>query len=475
SGQSGDDKYALDTHYGSIMGVAIGEAFGQGGLGLSGVGYGGGGSGYGIGLGRMGTIGHGMGAGSGYADAGGGAPVRQSFPETMLWRPEGVTDAAGSATLEVAMADSVTTWRLSAEAIAADRPPGPASTPNRAFQDFFVDLDLPPMVTQHDELSVPVAVYNYLKTPQRVTLGLEDARWFTRAGAAEQTIDLGPSQVGVRYFRIRVGGVGRHKLLVRAQGWAGARDAIEKPIEIFPAGVERALSFQDRLGAGSVTQSLDIPADAIAAASAAQLKIYPALASHVIEGLDSMLRMPGGCFEQTSSTTYPNALILDYLRRTGKATPAVEKKARDYLAMGYQKLLSFEVRGGGFSWFGDAPANKVLTAYGLQEFSDMARVFPIDRRVIQRTQAFLIGQQRPDGSFAPDTRFINEGAVSRFTSDVVRVTAYVALALRRTGADGPAVERAAGYVKKALAAHESDDPYTLALAAELAAGERAGG
>src|SRR5262249_56377637 len=89
SGQSGDDKYALDTHYGSIMGVAIGEAFGQGGLGLSGVGYGGGGSGYGIGLGRMGTIGHGMGAGSGYADAGGGAPVRQSFPETMLWRARG--------------------------------------------------------------------------------------------------------------------------------------------------------------------------------------------------------------------------------------------------------------------------------------------------------------------------------------------------------------------------------------------------
>src|SRR5262249_61092511 len=108
---------------------------------------------------------------------GGGGRARQWSPETTRWRPEVVTAAAGSATPGVAMADSVTPWRLSAEAIAADGRLGQASTPIRVFQDFFVDLDLPPMVTQHDELSVPVAVYNYLKTPQRVTLGLEDARW----------------------------------------------------------------------------------------------------------------------------------------------------------------------------------------------------------------------------------------------------------------------------------------------------------
>src|SRR6185436_10662920 len=44
---------------------AIGDAFGAGGLGLSGVGEGGGGRGEGIGLGNVGTLGHGANTGPG--------------------------------------------------------------------------------------------------------------------------------------------------------------------------------------------------------------------------------------------------------------------------------------------------------------------------------------------------------------------------------------------------------------------------
>lgn len=50
---------------GNMWGDSIGDAFGAGGLGLSGIGEGGGGRGEGIGLGNIGTIGHGAGTGSG--------------------------------------------------------------------------------------------------------------------------------------------------------------------------------------------------------------------------------------------------------------------------------------------------------------------------------------------------------------------------------------------------------------------------
>ena len=59
---------------GHMWGDAIGDAFGAGGLGLSGVGEGGGGRGEGIGLGAVGTLGHGAGS------AVGGAAPRE--PET---------------------------------------------------------------------------------------------------------------------------------------------------------------------------------------------------------------------------------------------------------------------------------------------------------------------------------------------------------------------------------------------------------
>src|SRR6185295_10981537 len=50
---------------GNMWGNEIGDAFGAGGLGLSGIGEGGGGRGEGIGLGSIGTIGHGSGLGNG--------------------------------------------------------------------------------------------------------------------------------------------------------------------------------------------------------------------------------------------------------------------------------------------------------------------------------------------------------------------------------------------------------------------------
>ncbi|MEW5958346.1 MAG: hypothetical protein AB1801_11510, partial [Chloroflexota bacterium] len=85
-------------------------------------------------------------------------------------------------------------------------------------------------------------------------------------------------------------------------------------------------------------------------------------------------------------------LVLDYLQTTGQANPEVQLTAEKYVATGYQRLLTFEVPGGGFSLFGQPPAEVFLTAYGLLEFSDMAKVYPVDREVIDRTARWLLAQ-----------------------------------------------------------------------------------
>ncbi len=62
-----DDSLGNDpiSARGNMWGDSIGDAFGAGGLGLSGIGEGGGGRGEGIGLGSIGTLGHGAGTGTG--------------------------------------------------------------------------------------------------------------------------------------------------------------------------------------------------------------------------------------------------------------------------------------------------------------------------------------------------------------------------------------------------------------------------
>lgn len=68
---------------GGLVGDQVGEAFGYGGLGLSGVGRGGGGTGTGtIGLGSVGVIGHGSGTGVGYGSGKGRLGGKKPTPKT---------------------------------------------------------------------------------------------------------------------------------------------------------------------------------------------------------------------------------------------------------------------------------------------------------------------------------------------------------------------------------------------------------
>src|SRR5437660_12318478 len=97
--------------------------------------------------------------------------------------------------------------------------------------------------------------------------------------------------------------------------------------------------------------------------------------------------------EQTSSAAYPNILVVDYVKKARVASPELLLKSEQYLSAGYQRLLTFERPGGGFDWWGSGPPLVWLSAYGLQEFNDMARVYPIDRGVIDRTQAWPMQQR----------------------------------------------------------------------------------
>src|SRR5438477_3597260 len=230
--------------------------------------------------------------------------------------------------------------------------------------------------------------------------------------------------------------------------------------------LEQNLVFNGRVES-TVEHALNFPAESIPEASKIFVRLYPGPLSQVIEGMDSLLRMPYGCFEQTSSSTYPNVLALDYMKRMKKLTPEVHAKAEGFIANGYQRLLTFEVPGGGFSWFGQAPANKILTSYGLMEFADMSKVHDVDPRLIQRTQQWLAAQQQGDGSWQPDTSFINEGATNRYNSDTLRITAYIAWALENTGYQGPAIEKARQFVEKGMTTKA--DAYTLAVVANFAA------
>ena len=69
----------------------------------------------------------------------------------------------------------------------------------------------------------------------------------------------------------------------------------------------------------------------------------------------------------------------------------------DNTATGYDGTLHFTSTDGQAT----LPANRTLTAYGLMEFTDMARVHDVDPAIVARTRKWLLDQRQSDGTWQP--------------------------------------------------------------------------
>src|SRR5262245_54694716 len=171
--------------------------------------------------------------------------------------------------------------------------------------------------------------------------------------------------------------------------------------------------------------------------------------------------------EQTSSAAYPNILVVDYVKKARVASPALLMKAEQFLSVGYQKLLTFERPGGGFDWWGSGPPLVWLSAYGLQEFADMARVYPVDRGVIERTQQFLLKKRDKDGTWSAIGATHGE-TIERMGNPKLLLTSYVAWSLLESGLPKDQVKPSIDYVRNNLK-DAGENAYVLALAANALA------
>jgi hypothetical protein len=235
--------------------------------------------------------------GGGQPPPAGAAPamrIREYFPETLLWQPALITDDKGVCTMPVQFADSITTWRLTASASARTGLLGGVSAPLRVFQDFFVDLDLPVSLTQNDEVAFPVAVHNYMKTPQTVRIDLQKEAWFELLDSEgpSRTLSIQPNEVTSIKFRIKATKIGYQPLTVKAFG-SKMSDAVKRAVEVVPDGSRVEQVFADRLSS-KVKQQIIIPENCVPYASKLLVKVYPGVMSQVLEGAEGMIRLPGG-------------------------------------------------------------------------------------------------------------------------------------------------------------------------------------
>ena len=380
---------------------------------------------------------------------------RNDFRDTIFWAPSVQTDAKGRATVRFAASDAVTRFRVTTEGVGGGAI-GRDETTVASKLPFSMHVKLPVAVSEGDRIDIPLSFTSELDRGVSVAVQPSFGPGLSGdTGAID--VSLAARARDSRWFSLDVTGQsGAAEVAFDAHG-GGQADAFTRTLTIEPRGFPGRWEAGEDLE-GDKTWTVDL-GKAVEGTVTASVRLYPSPVSTMTEGMEGLLREPGGCFEQTSSSNYPNIMVLQYLEENDGLDPAIAARASSMLDRGYQLLTSYETSEDGYEWFGGAPAHEALSAYGLVEFVDMARVHgAVAPEMIERTRDYLMSRRDGKGGYQRNDRALDSfGAASPAVTD-----AYITWSLTEAGfTDGLDKE----LDRSRALARTTDDPYLLALAA----------
>jgi len=390
--------------------------------------------------------------------------LRTDFSETLCWKPFIITEE-GKAEAVFDLSDSVTSFTATAFANTLDGRLGSAKIILESRLPLVLQPKIPLEISAGDEVIIPLAITSNSSEKRTANINLERFEGFKLLQGQENlTLELLPNQTLRQLYKFKpeiVDGDIALGFNGKVQGFA--QDAIRQTIKVSSSGFPIAQAYSDTLE-GTMISKIKLPESIIPGTLKVSAKVYPSVLADLQKGLEGMLGEPHGCFEQTSTTNYPNLLVLDYLRESNQNSPEIEKRALTLLENGYAKLTAFECMNAqnkkqGYEWFGGtAPAHEALTAYGLLQFRDMSRVINVDQNMIKRTQDYIMEQRDGNGGFKRNPRALD--SFGRAPDDITN--AYIVWSLTESGKSDD-VSKELSFLKEK--AEKSNDPYFLSLVA----------
>ena len=394
--------------------------------------------------------------------------LRKYFPETLVWKPEVVTDDHGRAHLDFPMADNITAWSISVIASTEAGQVGVAQKELRTFQPFFIEHNPPKVLTEGDQISLPVVLRNYSDKQQTLLAELKLEAWFSMLSPPRQNVTVAAGGDANAIFTFKATArvnPGKQRVTARNNETG---DAVEREVQVHPDGQEISFTTGRLLAGGNQTLEIQVPSTAIPGSIDGEIRIYPNLIAHVLDAMNGIAKRPAGCAEQIASIGYVSLQALQLLKMASVDAATKDSRGQIYGAAlksvqdAYAILSSLQQTNGGFSYWGNTSADVVLTAYVLRFLGGARDFVEVDPQVLSKARSYLISQQTPSGAW---TRY--DWSTKGRIDDPMN-TAYVARALATSSKSPDAKERDTvdGSVAKALSYLEDRisewrDPYLV--------------
>lgn len=380
---------------------------------------------------------------------------RTDFRSTVYWNGELNVDESGTAEISFYNNDDISSFRITTEGVSSDGMLGRSTSLFATNIPLSVNTRLPKQVIVGDTISLPVVLSNNTKASLVGELEVKVPKAFRLLKQVEEKQCLDVDEVNVVYLKmVALKPYDASKIKI-AFSSADYSDAIEEQITIQPKGIPANQTFNGN----DLKASYRLDLDAVEKGSMkTKITLYPSVMADIVTGVESILREPHGCFEQTSSSSYPNILVLQYLQETETDDPKVRARAEELISKGYKRLTTFETSSNGYDWFGRAPGHEGLTAYGLMQFQDMRSVSnEVDETMMRRTRNWLYSKRDGKGGFKRRAHASHN--FGRISEDVMN--GYIVYAMTEAGETGILREAKSSWET----AVKNKDPYLLAMSA----------
>ncbi|WP_276878525.1 alpha-2-macroglobulin family protein, partial [Chryseobacterium joostei] len=383
---------------------------------------------------------------------------RFDYREAIYWNPVVETDKNGKAKIEFYNSDANTTFRVITEGIAVSGLLGRDETTYAAQSLISIDAKIPQYLTRTDEITIPVVIKNNSQQTRTMTMDVIVPN-YVKLMKADSLITLKPLESGRLFVKMQTDEVVNSNIqfTVRAREF---RETMILPLKVEEKGFPHYFS---KINNNTEDIKFSIP-EYINGSFYSSYYVFENSALQMFEDLERLKKEPYGCFEQLSSTVYPNIFILDYLKSSKKIDSSTESLVIRNLKKGFQKMLSYKNKDGGIGYFNTAESDVSLSAFALMEFTDLKKYVVVDPKLIQGLSSFILSKKNGNGLF--EVRKEYESRTTPYSERSWSRNMYVVYALSKLGFKNEIEDTYQVTLKRALS---TKDSYQLALLANASA------
>ena len=189
-------------------------------------------------------------------------------------------------------------------------------------------------------------------------------------------------------------------------------DAVVRPLRVKPEGipvekVQSEFRCKKKLSKKPIRirmKMLSLPANVVEDSGRGWVKVTGDIMAPALQNMGNLVKQPTGCGEQNMAGLVPNIFLLQYMEATGQKEPILERKAKEFINLGYKRQGNYRHADGSYSIWGDkggSQGSSWLTAFVLKSFSQAAKYIDYEelKSFIRDSYDWLIKTQLESGCF----------------------------------------------------------------------------